>query len=83
MRKNLDTTQERPLANRLGLASNTFCPITPMYGFASKWLSFPDYVEKLDGDTLFDRLCIISVERGHEPIELAPFTEMAKEKAPE
>ena len=43
----------------------------------------PDYVEKLDGDTLFDRLCIISVERGHEPIELAPFTEMAKEKAPE
>lgn len=54
-----------------------------MYDFASKRPSFPDYVEKLDGDMLFDRSCRITVECGHEPIELAPFAEMTKEKAPE
>lgn len=54
-----------------------------MYDFANKRPSFPDYAEKLDGDTLFDRSCRITVERGHELIELAPFSEMAKEKAPE
>ena len=31
-----------------------------MYNFASKRPSFPDYVEKLEGDTLFDRLCRIT-----------------------
>ena len=25
-------SQERPLANRLGLANNTFCPITQSFG---------------------------------------------------
>lgn len=41
------------------------------------------YSEKLDGDTLFDRSCRITVGRGYESIELAPFAEMTKEKAPE
>lgn len=54
-----------------------------MHDFASKRPSFPDYAEKLGGDTLFDRSCRITVERGHEPIELAPFAEMTKGKAPE
>lgn len=54
-----------------------------MYDFASKRPSFPDCTEKLDGDTLFDRLCRITVERGHEPIELAPFAKTTKGKAPE
>lgn len=54
-----------------------------MDDFASKRPSFPDYAEKLGGDTLFDRSCRITVERGHEPIELAPFAEMTKGKAPE
>ena len=82
-KSNYQTCSEKLVRSLLTTCELFESAMKAMYDFASKRPSFPDYAEKLDGDTLFDRSCRITVERGHEPIELAPFAEMTKEKAPE
>ena len=82
-KSNYQTCSEKLVRSLLTTCELFESAMKAMYGFASKRLSFPDYVEKLDGDALSDRSCRITAERGHESTELAPFAKMMKEKAPE
>lgn len=82
-KSNYQTCSEKLVRSLLTTCELFETTMKAMYGFANKRPSFPVYMEKLDGDTLFDRSCRISVERGQETIKLTPFAEMAKEQAPE
>ena len=82
-KSNYQTCSEKLVRSLLTTRELFESAMKAIYDFASKRPSFPDYAEKLDGDALFDRSCRITVERGYESIELAPFAKMPKEKAPE